>query len=505
MPIVLTKPLSWKTTDEKAVDEDVLSLLQTLQGNILKGHGRHHTANLFFTLKAGSERASRRMLRDLANFHVTSAYRQLLEADRYKRAGKKRKGGKGGGPFVHVALTAPGYDAIGRPDAKPQDPEFLRGMSDPGSIKDLADPALAQWEPNFRGTIHGLVIAAHESASETGALAAQLRELIEDAGGEVFIQHGNALFNAAGEGIEHFGYVDGRSQPLMLAEDVIEEREATGTARWDPAFGPDIALVPDPGAQVPGAQVPGGQLQTAFGSYLIFRKLEQQVRAFKTREQEIADILHLKKDDRERAGAMIVGRFEDGTPVTLSQTARGLKPPNDFDYDGDPGIRCPFHAHIRKVNPRGSGGTPNGEADEREVLMPRRGIPYEDKHREVPPSELPDAGSMAEFRKTVAPKLPRDGVGLLFMAYNADIGRQFKFTQQSWANATGFPLKPPGPHGIDPVIGQGPPTADDQKLPKAWDEPAATNIVDKVDFAGFVHMKGGVYLFAPSLTFLLTL
>lgn len=498
--IILNKPLSWKNANA-----DALVLLQSLQGNILKGHGRHFTANLFFRLKPGNDRASRRMLRDLANFHVTSAYRQLLDADHYKRSGKKRKGGKGAGPFVHVALSAKGYDAIGRTRAAPKDAEFSRGMRHQGSVADLADPQVADWEPPFREEIHGIVIAAHETAAETGALAAVIRELIEDAKGTIFVQHGAALFNAAGEGIEHFGYVDGRSLPLLLEEDIAEERETAGTSRWDPAAGLDIALVEDPGVPVVGSET-----RTAYGSYLIFRKLEQHVLAFKTREQEVADILKLKGDARELAGAMIVGRFEDGTPVTLSDKARALKPPNNFNYAGDDGIRCPLHAHIRKTNPRGSGGFEEPDK-ERLHLMPRRGIPYEDTRREVPPAELPDAGSMKEFKDKVADKLPEDGVGLLFMAYNSKIGQQFKFTQKKWANERLFPKNPadppdgqPIPAGIDPVIGQGSLTPDDQKLPCVWDEPSK-GTSDKVDFSGFVHMKGGEYFFSPSLTFLLNL
>ncbi|UMY15583.1 peroxidase [Methylobacterium organophilum] len=485
MAIDLTKPLSWK----KANDQE-LAALQSLQGNILKGHGRKFTGNIFFKLDPNRSLEARRMLRDLANFHIVSAYRQLIDAEAFKKAGKKHDGGRGGGPFVHVALSAQGYKAIGKGGVCPSDPEFLRGMGDDGSIGDLKDPPLAQWEPEFRTRSHGLAIVGHETASETALLIGQIRDLIEEAGGIVFVQHGAALFNAANEGIEHFGYVDGRSQPLVLVEDIAEERKTAGTSRWDPAFPIGIALVPDPG-------VPGDD--TAFGSYLVFRKLEQHVRDFKTREQVIADTLKFKGvDQRELAGALIVGRFEDGTPVTLSKEARGAKPPNDFDYTGDGGIRCPFHAHIRKTNPRGSAGD---EQAERTHLMPRRGIPYEDAQREVHPSELPEADSLREFREKVADKLPKKGVGLLFMAYNAEIGRQFKFTQAAWANNPGFPPGPPQPHGIDPVIGQGPLTPGQQKLPKVWDDPGA-GVIGNVDFGGFVHMKGGEYFFSPSLTFL---
>src|SRR5205085_9834697 len=137
-------------------------------------------------------------------------------------------------------------------------------------------------------------------------------ELIEDAGGTiVHVQHGCALKNARGDGIENFGYVDGRSQPLMLEEDIDDEIAKTGSAQWNPAFPLSLALVQDPGTTEP----------TAFGSYFVFRKLEQNVQEFKSREQQVADALGLTGEDRELAGAMIVGRFEDGTPVTSSKTA----------------------------------------------------------------------------------------------------------------------------------------------------------------------------------------
>ena len=142
------------------------------------------------------------------------------------------------------------------------------------------------------------------------------------------------------------------------------------------AFPLQTALVKDPGVYD----------DVSYGSFFIFRKLEQFVRGFKKREVEIAEILSLEGEKSELAGAMIVGRFEDGTPVTMSDEARKLKPPNDFNYAGDPGSRCPFHAHIRKVNPRGSSGT-----EERSHIMARRGIPFEDKPRSADFEEFPES------------------------------------------------------------------------------------------------------------------
>lgn len=484
MEIALDKPLRWKIANPHEV-----KLLENLQGNILKGHGRHFTENIFIQFDPSMALEAKRMLRDLANHHVTSAHRQLLDTASYQA------GGVGGGAFVHVALASKGYDALGLTASAPADGDFKNGMKHPDSVSALTDPPVNSWEPPFQLDIHALVLAADDTEAKTAALAKKLVKLITDAGAKVLhIQHGKALHNAAGEGIEHFGYVDGRSQPLMLAEDIDHEAANGGISRWDPTFPLSTALVADP-----GVKPVSGTVTTSYGSFFIFRKLEQAVRDFKTREQAIAKTLGLSGDAREVAGAMIVGRFEDGTPVTQSNTALALAPPNDFDYSVDAGSRCPFHAHIRKVNPRTGGGTgPTGE--ERSRIMARRGIPFEDVKREFHPDELPESKDIKEFIAKVAPKLPLNGVGLQFMAYNASLNRQFIFTQKMWANNPSFP----GANGIDPVIGQGSNAAGAQLMPAEWDNPAkGTNA--GCPFARFVTMKGGEYFFSPSLSFLKSL
>ena len=481
MAINLAAPLAWTKANS-----DELKMLQSLQGNILKGHGRDYTANIFFKFDPAKNVESRRMLRDLANYHLTSAYHQLLGAQKFKAQSIDA------GPFAHLALSFKGYQALGLAASAPADADFHGGMKSAASVAALNDTPVAGWEAPFQQDLHGMILVAATTESAMAALAGAVNALIVGAGGTiVHIQHGRALRNAAGVGIEHFGYVDGRSQPILLQEDIDAEIASAGTSRWDPAFPLSTVLVKDPGTTD----------TVSFGSLFIFRKLEQAVRGFKTREQEIADTLLLVEGARELAGAMIVGRFEDGTPVTLSDTARGGDPANNFNYTGDAASRCPFHAHVRKVNPRGSGGT-EPEPAERKHIMARRGIPFEDVKRITHPDELPEAGDLAEFNTKVAPLLPTGGVGLLFMAYNQKIAQQFKFTQQTWANNTNFPV--PGTHGIDPVIGQGPAGPNDQKLSKQWDNPAVSTSND-VLFHGFVTMKGGEYLFSPSLTFLMNL
>ena len=479
--IALDAPLRWKTAN--AAEQKVL---QNLQGNILKGHGRDRTWNIFFRLGPDTLKA-KRVLRDLGNFRVTSAYEQLLETEAFRTEHRP------GATFCAVFVSAAGYEKLGLAFAPPPDNDaFLPGMKDASSVQQLDDPDPAQWEAAFQQDFDGMVLVADDEVARGSRAVAEIQFMLTSSGGSVHVQTGKAIRNTFGNGLEHFGYVDGRSQPLMLLEDIEKESRDEGIAHWDPTFPLSTALVGDPLANDPDG--------LSFGSFFIFRKLEQDVRGFKTREQDLADSLGMTGADRERAGAFVVGRFEDGTPVTMAGEARGLKDPhNDFDYTGDAAAsRCPFHAHIRKTNPRGSGGF-EPEPDERSHIMARRGITYEDAARIIHPDGLPDTSSKQEFIDQVQSHLPAAGVGLLFMAYNAKLDNQFVFTQRTWANNPGFPQAPSAP-GLDGVIAQNAGSPGGQVHAKQWDDPAAGTL--GFDFKGFVHMKGGEYFFSPSLKFL---
>ena len=105
MPVKLTAPLRWKSSTP-----DEQKMLKNLQGNILKGHGRDHTWNIFFQLGTGSPAAiagSKRVLREFGNYHVTDAYTQLLTTELFK-ANKTD-----GGTFCAAFLSARGYASLG--------------------------------------------------------------------------------------------------------------------------------------------------------------------------------------------------------------------------------------------------------------------------------------------------------------------------------------------------------------------------------------------------------
>lgn len=353
----------------------------------------------------------------------------------------------------------------------------------------LNDPPISNWETVFqdRDSLHAVVLVADATDAGRTVRLNEVNDVLRPLTSVVVTgtQEGKHLRNAQGEGLEHFGYVDGRSQPLFLTQDVEEERlKGDGIHHWDPAFPLAQVIVPDAAAPDPAIH---------FGSYFIVRKLEQDVRKFKTLEKVLAMDLDLA--DEERAGAMIVGRFEDGAPATL-QSAEGAHSPvmNDFTYAGDAeASKCPFAGHIRKTNPRGSGGFGQTPAQERSHLMARRGQTYGER------DDDPNDGRLDNK--------PRKDVGLLFMAFNSDIAHQFEFTQAAWANQSGFPQVPSGSPtpGIDLIIGQTPGGAARPHLtcPATWGDPTSMKTV--LATPQTVTMKGGAYFFMPSLAFLASL
>ncbi len=181
---------------------------------------------------------------------------------------------------------------------------------------------------------------------------------------------------------------------------------------------------------------------------------------------------------------MIVGRFRDGTPVSLSPTS-GWYPveDNDFTFFQDRhGARCPLHAHIRKVNPRGDTLKESEPLDDRERRITRRSITY-GRRSPVPAAFEP------------SPALPSKDVGLLFMCFQASIRRQFAFIQKRWCNDKHFLVSNTG---IDVLVGQGL----DSGSPQHWNAQYNNRETIPFDFHGFVRMKGGEFFFAPSLPFL---
>lgn len=483
MAIELTQPLRWSEAGE-----DILKMLNDLQGNILDGHGRKATRHLFLRFADDAD-AARTFVRELAP-RITSAYKQLTDAKAFREQGIT------GGPFVALLLSSAGYEALGITAKAPQpddDQAFAQGMRARAGI--LNDPDAASLDPGYRERIDAMILIGGDPDSSTSWESTEAEEvetailnIMEDGARVIATEIGRAIFRDNGtdesgihkiEGIEHFGYVDGRSQPLMLQELIARERdESDGISVWDPSFPIGQVLVPDPGSP---------ESDTAFGSFFVFRKLEQNVAGFKHREEELGEDPAFGELG-ELMGATLVGRFEDGTPVVLQRHDGAHNPVmNNFDYAGDPdGLRCPLHAHIRKTNPRGDTARRFGVPieEERAHIMARRGMTYGRRDRVVDPTDQPSSG-----------------VGLMFMAFHRNLAEGFEFTQVSWANNFDFVA---GGTGRDPVIGQrGSEPPAELSIRDDWGKPAAN--VKKADFGEFVTLKGGEYFFAPALSTLASL
>jgi Dyp-type peroxidase family len=455
--------------------ESLRDALTNIQGNILGGHGRDRSVLICLQFKAEDQEESRQeMVKKVKKWihnlapRVTSAQRQLDDATDYTQYDIP------GSLFISFFLSAKGYEYLGC-DLPGDSEAFREGMKERGKV--LHDPPMNTWEEGYQQRIDAMVLLADNDENLLLRKACQILDTVKPIANVCIIEHGRTLRNEHGENIEHFGYVDGRSQPLFFAEGVKREKgENDGTSVWNPAAGPNLVVV---------QECNRGEAEAGYGSYLVFRKLEQNVRAFKEKEKELAETLGLTGENEERAGALAIGRFEDGTPVVLHKT-EGLHAPisNNFTYADDPdGLKCPLHAHIRKVNPRGELVGEN----ERVHRVARRGIPYGKRKKE--PKDEP---SIEE--------LPTEGVGLLFMCYQKDIANQFEYLQTQFANKPHC-LKPRTE--IDPIIGQPQKGVDvSQQWPLAWGTSREQRKFEPFAFHGFVTLKGGEYFFAPSISFL---
>ena len=268
---------------------------------------------------------------------------------------------------------------------------------------------------------------------------------------------------------EHFGFLDGVAQPRVMGVDP-PGTPAMGTprrSRWQPLPVGEFVLGHLDAEGVVTPTPAGGW--AANGSYQVIRKLHQDVAAFRGLVHETGRDFPGGPD---LLAAKLVGRWPDGTPLSLSPDAPDPALSSDparinrFGFADDPdGLRCPVGAHIRRANPRDGAGV-GGAMTTRHRLM-RRGLPYGPR---------------------LAPDAPDDGVdrGLVFVCFVADIERQFEFLHRRWlidGDVLGLG------HDPDPILGLPQPGAT-FKVPGS--PPYLLGLERPV-----VVPQGGAYLFQP--------
>lgn len=418
-------------------DEDRV-LLARCQMGILKGHGRAHSVYHLVRLEPATARAF------VSRLPVKSALDQADEAAAH------RVDRSADFAFVSTALSMTGMAKLPLPpDAIPTDLAFRGGMKR-ASRRVLNDPRVESWESAFQGDVDLLHVVAGNDSNAVRRASETVRALCDEHGCTLLSAiHGVVARNADGAVIEPFGFADGISQPLFFAADLAPFQAKGDALAYDPSIDPrHLVLVRHP------------RSGEGYGSFLVIRKLAQDATAFAARAQAIAE---LRGADPSWIAAQAIGRFPDGRPLVPH-----VEDWDDFDYRHDPaGRACPFHAHVRKMNQR-----INDPVDPFHRIA-RRGVGFD---------ETDAAGARRE--------------GLLFLCFQADIGRQFETLQARWANDAQFP--PGSRAGIDPIIGR-PGT---EWVPQRWrtdESPDAPAFQAPMEAA--VNLLGGEYMFAPPPAF----
>jgi Dyp-type peroxidase family len=514
-----------------ALQEPLLEA-EDIQGNILAGFNKDH--QLLMALKIRDVPTARRWLKRILP-RISSTAEVHLFNSLFRRL-RARLGNDPAGlvaTWTNIAFSREGLATLlsTAEAAAVPDPAFVAGL--PARARGLGDPiAPGQTDPTLSWVVGGtgrvpdmLLIVASDDAGYLKLAVERLRPQSLD-GPEA----PEVIWEELGEtrpdlpGHEHFGFKDGISQPGLRGL-LSRQPDVYLTRRLLQPSPPQTIDFASPGQPLiwPGQFVFGYPFQDKAtgdplplpdgqpawlrnGSFLVFRRLRQDVAAFsaflRTRAAELAATAAFPQMTPEHLGALIMGRWPSGAPVPRTpdvdrpdlagaslanndflfttdtpppdfQTGVGTSlPPFPPAHEDSLGLVCPHAAHIRKMNPRDQDSDLGDPFDTLPRRVLRRGIPF------GPPLHDPTAD---------------DGVerGLHFLCYQASIEGQFETLQSDWANSA----KNPNPGGNDLVIGQ------DRDHPRTLDlfSPGGADSSPVTPPVPWVIPTGGGYFFAPSI------
>ena len=364
--------------------------------------------------------------------------------------------------------------------------EFQQGMGLRAELLgDMGVSAPDRWDSLWHEDhVHVWLGINGQTAEALDACQAAVQSTLDETGGATLLGFQNAaaqVINGKPTTSEHFGFTDGFGNPEYLG---VDRSSQPGQGKllddgktWAPLATGELLLgYADEAGELPVAPVP--HLLAANGTFMVYRKLHQNLATFRTwLDRQSA----LYGGGKEKLAAKLIGRWRDGTPIELSpdKPDSGIaQDPNrstNFTYGADAaGTRCPMGAHIRRVHPRDAFGF-NGRLINRRRIT-RRGLPY---------------GPVAEEGQPVA---DTDDRGVIFMALNASLSRQFEFVQQQWVqygndshlgNDKDVLMGNHGGHGR--FVVQGDSTPGNPPF-------VCSHLPD------FVELRGGDYFFLPSIT-----
>lgn len=450
-----------------------------IQGIVLSGHA-HLPHACFLFLQVQNPARAKAWLRGVIP-QISTAARRAKGEPKPKSA-------------THLAFSATGLSSLGLEAAAmgtfPR--EFTQGMGHGERTRVLGDTnnsAPEKWEVGGPNTpdIHVLLAVYATSEAELKSAVAESWSGETEAAGlkEIFRQE------SFKRGVnEPFGFRDGISQPAIegAAGEVLPGQSIIKAGEFllgyvneygeEPPM-PSVATAQDSRNLLPAASSqPGRKELGRNATYFIWRKLSQDVDGFwkfmgdQTKNADGS----ANKEKQIYLGSKMVGRWPSGAPLVLSpkqdDPALGADPRrnNKFDFmtTDAAGTGCPIGSHMRRANPRDMlppNPQKSQEVSNRHRLL-RRGRPFEE---------------MQNGQKI--------GQGILFMAINADIQRQFEFIQQTWLNSPKF-------GGLcdnkDPIVSDN----DGTGVMVLQDQPVRQRIQG---MSRFVETKGGGYFFMPGI------
>jgi Dyp-type peroxidase family len=422
------------------------------------------------------------------------------------------------------------------------DEGFQAGLAARSSL--LGDPTDPTAEGNPANWVFGgpgkeadvLLVFAADRGEECTRLLAEVRDHATASGLSVVYEEQAKKLDDIGH--EHFGFQDGVSQPGVRGRLSTDPDTFVTPRTIDPADVPDAWLYGLPGQYllwpgefvfgypksagdplIPGQVNRPGPSWSRNGSYLVFRRLRQDVPVFwrfvTAYAENLATQPAFEGISPDWLAARIVGRWPSGAPVSrlpdgddvelgvdrLANNNFGFAAPaasvplagggesNTWpEAAADPvGLTCPMAAHIRKVNSRETPNDMGGRRASFNRRILRRALSYGE--------QLPDP---------LGPDPSNGDRGLLFVCYQASIQDQFEFLNTSWM---GSPTNPRSPSGFDLLIGQnGAPGAGRIRSAVVFGKdptaPATLSTAQPPFGASgvdFVIPTGGGYFFSPSI------
>jgi Dyp-type peroxidase family len=370
--------------------------------------------------------------------------------------------------WVGIAFTYGGLKAIGVPQASldsfPE--EFRTGMAVRASIlNDVGENAPSNWEYPFGTPDMHVALAIYSKDDKSLEVALELARQCHHDLPQISVVY-RLRFSELPNGRNPFGFKDGLHNPNVEGSGAIVH---PGSGRPIKAGEFIMGYADELGAT---ATSPNPEVLRRNGTFLALRVFHMKVAAFRQYLREQAS----SPEEQELIAAKMVGRWRSGAPLVLApehddpELGEDQERNNGFSYEDDMGgLKCPFSAHVRRVNPR--------DALKNEVVATnlhhflRRGTNY------GPP--LPE-GVLEDDRAK------RGGVFLLIGAHQR---QQFEFVQSQWVTDGNFIS-----HGgeQDPILGNN----EGEGIFTIPKSPIRRRLHS---LPRFVVVQGGEYCFMPGL------